>query len=31
MNQEVWYTWREYARVDGEDAKRLLVPWADPW
>jgi len=27
---EVWYCWREFRQVEGEDAPRLLIPWADP-
>ncbi len=27
---EEWYSWREFAIVEGESEPRLLVPWSDP-
>ncbi len=27
---EIWYTWRVLATVEGEEQRRLLVPWSDP-
>jgi hypothetical protein len=27
---EVWYEWKEYAKVEGERKRRLLTPWSDP-
>lgn len=28
-SKETWYTWKEFATVEGEDKPRLLTPWAD--
>ncbi len=30
MKTEKYFTWKEYARVEGEDSPRLLVPRANP-
>lgn len=27
---ESYFAWKEYRTVEGEEAPRLLVPWADP-
>lgn len=27
---ESYYCWREFAKVEGEDNPRLLIPWSDP-
>ncbi len=27
---ETYFVWREFRQVEGEDAPRLLIPWADP-
>lgn len=29
-HSEVWYTWKQQAKVDGTDEVRLLTPWANP-
>lgn len=30
MAEEVWYVWKEWITVEGEDKPRLLTPWSDP-
>ena len=30
MVTEEYYTWKEFAVVEGEQSPRLLTPWADP-
>lgn len=30
MENEIWYTWKQYLVVDGETAPRFITPRSDP-